>query len=329
MTIIGYKASPEQFGPAALLDYVVAAEQAGFEAIDVSDHFHPWSEEGQAPFTWTWLGAAAALTSKIRLGTGLTCPILRYHPAIVAQAAATLAVMAPGRAFLSVGTGEALNEYSAVGAWPSYKTRQAMLREAIELIRRLWSGEEVTFDGDYYATHKARLYTLPKDPIPLYISSLVPDSADFAGRYGDGLITTAGHRPEHYQKMFKAFEQSAQAAGKDTKQMPRLIELRVAYTDDLDAEIKQVKKYWAGTFIPAMYTQRLYTPSMSAKNGKCVGAEAIREEGCFSSDADDHVQFLQQYIDMGFDQLYIHCATADQKGFLQRYAKDIVAKLRR
>jgi coenzyme F420-dependent glucose-6-phosphate dehydrogenase len=328
MAILGWKAGPEQFPPIELLDYAVAAEEAGFESINVSDHFHPWSEEGQAPFTWTWLGAAAVRTKSIELGTGLTCPILRYHPAVVAQAAATLASMAPGRAFLCIGTGEALNEYAATGVWPGYETRQAMLKEALSLMRQLWTGEEVSFEGEYYTTRKARLYTLPEEPIPVYISSLVPASASFAGEHGDGLITTGGQEPTVYQKMLEAFEQGARQAGKDPTKMPRLIELNVAYGDDLVPAIEGTKKYWAGTFIPALFDQRIYTPKMSAENGKVVEADAIRKKGCFSSKPEDHVQFVQKYLELGFDQIYFHYAGADQKEFIQRYGRDVLPRLK-
>lgn len=156
---LGWKAGTEQYPPEQLLEYAIAAEKAGFDSIDVSDHFHPWSERGQACFVWTWLGAAAAKTNRIILGTGVTCPILRYHPAIVAQAAATLACLAPRRAFLGIGTGEALNEYSATRLWPAYKTRQAQMIEAIELIRALWSGEAVTHHGAYYDAQGETLHS--------------------------------------------------------------------------------------------------------------------------------------------------------------------------
>jgi coenzyme F420-dependent glucose-6-phosphate dehydrogenase len=159
MLKLGWKAGPEQYPPKELLEYAIAAENAGFDSIDVSDHFHPWSESGQACFSWMWLGAAAVQTSKIVLGTGITCPILRYHPAIIAQASATLGVLAPGRAYLSVGTGEALNEYAATGEWPGYEERQVMLMEAINLIRSLWTGQETTFDG--YITEPAKPGFIP------------------------------------------------------------------------------------------------------------------------------------------------------------------------
>lgn len=162
----GYKIAPEQFPPSDLLQQVIAAEKAGFESIDASGHFHPWSEDGQACFIWSWFGAAAASTQSIEL-TGLTCPILRYNPAIIAQAAATVCSLAGGRTYLGVGTGEALNEYSVTCKWPTYDQRQTRMIEAIELIRKLWTGEKVSFDGCCYRTKKARLYTLPASEIPI------------------------------------------------------------------------------------------------------------------------------------------------------------------
>ena len=174
MLQLGWKAAPEQFPPTELTNYAIDAEKAGFDLIDVSDHFHPWSEAGQSSFTWTWLGAVAVQTNRIHMGPGVTCPTLRYHPSIIAQASATVSCYAPNRTYLGVGTGEALNEYAATGMWPSYKERQERLVEAIELIRALWSGEEVTFEGKYYQTRKAKLFTPPASKIPLYISTVAP-----------------------------------------------------------------------------------------------------------------------------------------------------------
>ena len=325
---LGWKAGPEQYPPNELLDYAVAAEQAGFDTIDCSDHFQPWSEAGQACFTWTWLGAVAARTSRIRLGTGVTCPILRYDPAVVAQMSATLGVMAPGRAYLGVGTGEALNEYAATGMWPGYEERQERLIEAIELIRELWSGEEVTHEGVYYETRKARLYTRPQQPIPLYVSTLVPDSAVFAGHCGDGLITVGGEQPEHYQQLLASFERGARAEGKDPSTMPRLIELGVAYTGDEQAAIAELRKYWAGTYVPALFDQKIYTPAMSAKNGKAVGADTIKQRSCISANPDDHVKYAMQYLELGFTTLFFHSAGPDQRAFIEGYGRDVLPRIR-
>ncbi|MDQ2715901.1 MAG: TIGR03557 family F420-dependent LLM class oxidoreductase [Chloroflexota bacterium] len=329
MLQLGWKAGPEQYAPVELCDYAVAAEQAGFDSIDVSDHFNPWAEAGQAAFSWTWLGAVAARTSRIHMGPGVTCPILRYHPAIIAQAAATLSCFAPGRVWLGLGTGEALNEYAATGLWPEHGERQARLAEAVELIRALWSGEQVTYEGKYYQMYKAKLYTPPAAPISILISTLVPESAGFAGKYGDGLMTVGGKQPESYQQLFKSFEQGAKEAGKNPSHMPKAIEINVAYTNDLDAAVAEMKKYWAGTFVPALFDQKIYTPKMSEQNGESVGADTIKKMCCFSSDPNDHVKYIQQHVDLGFDRLFIHSAGPDQRGFLESYGRDILPKVRK
>jgi coenzyme F420-dependent glucose-6-phosphate dehydrogenase len=328
MVQIGWKAGPEQYPPVELMEYAISADKAGFDLIDVSDHFHPWSEEGQACFTWTWLGAVATHTQRVTLSPGVTCPILRYHPAIIAQAAATVSHFAPNRTALGLGTGEGLNEFAATGQWPSYAERRERLAEAIELIRALWSGEQVTFKGKYYQTQKAKLYTPPTSKIPIIISSLVPHSAEFAGEYGDGLWTVGGKEPEIYQGIIENFAKGARKAGKDPSSMPRLIELSVAYTDDIDAAIQEKLKYWAGTFVPALFNQNIYTPAMSAENGAVVGPDSIKKTGCFSSDPQDHIKFAQQYIDLGFDSLIVHYGGPDQKGFIERYSRDVMPKLR-
>lgn len=328
MVQLGWKAGPEQFPPTELLDYAVAAEKAGFDTIDVSDHFNPWSEAGQASFTWTWLGAVAARTSRIHMGTGVTCPILRYHPAVIAQAAATLTHFAPGRVYLGVGTGEALNEYASTGEWPEYDERQEMLAEAIELMRALWSGDEVSYDGMYFTTRKAKLYTPPKSPIPIFVSALVPHSAEFAGTYGDGLFTVGGKQPDLYKQIIQNFEESARNADKDPSQMPRLIELNVEYSNDLDTAVQYQQKYWASAYIPALFDQKIYTPTMAQENGEIVGPDAIKKAACVSSNPDDHVKFAQQYIDLGFDRLFFHSALPNQQDFIERFASDVLSRLR-
>ncbi len=330
-TRIGWKAGPEQFPPQELLECAVVAEEAGFETIDVSDHFHPWSEAGQACFTWTWLGAVAARTRSIRMGPGVTCPILRYHPAVIAQAAATVGVLAPGRAYLAVGTGEALNEFAASGAWPEYMERQARLEEAIALIRQLWSGEEVSFEGQYYRTERARLYTRPDRPIPLYVSAIVPESASFAGRVGDGLMTVGGQQPEIYRQLLGQFEEGARAAGKAPNAMPRAIELNMEYVEraeDEDEAIRNHLMYWAGAYVPALFDQKIYSPAMSAQNGAVVGADTLRKKGCISADPEQHARYIQQHLDLGFTEIYVHSAAQDQRDFLRRFGRDVLPRVR-
>jgi coenzyme F420-dependent glucose-6-phosphate dehydrogenase len=328
MTKFGWKAGAEQFTPLDLLNAAQQAEQKGFDLLDISDHFHPWSEEGQAVFCWTWLGAVAARTQHLGLGTGVTCPILRYHPAIIAQAAATLSSLAPGRVYLGLGTGEALNEYASTGQWPEYNERAERMQEAIELIRQLWTGKETTFKGKYYQTHKARLYTPPAEPIPIYISSMVPQSATVAGKYGDGLFTVGGKQPEIYRELLKNFEQGAREAGKNPANMPRLIELNVEYEQNLDQAMHNHLKYWAGSYVPALFDQKIYSPKMSAENGQIVTPEALKKAGCFSAKAEEHITFACQFIELGFDHLIFHSARQDQQAFIDAYSRDVLGHLR-
>jgi coenzyme F420-dependent glucose-6-phosphate dehydrogenase len=328
MLRLGWKAGTEQYPPAELAQYAVAAEAAGFDSIDASDHFHPWSEQGQACFVWSWLGAVAARTGKIALGTGVTCPIIRYHPAIIAQAAATMACLAPGRFYLGVGTGEALNEYASTAQWPGYNVRREQTAEAIELIRALWTGEKITHQGAHYQTRQARLHTRPQESIPIYISSLVPDSAHFAGKHGDGLITVGGEEPDTYRQIIANFEAGAREASKDPARMPRMIEIGVAYTDDEEKAIELRKAFWAGTFVPALFTERIYTPKMSEDNGKIIGADAVKHSVCISADPEDHVRLAERYIALGFDHLIFHSAGPDQKAFIEGYGRDVLPRLR-
>src|SRR6195952_3934973 len=214
---IGYKASAEQFDPATLLRYAREAEAAGLEIVATSDHFQPWRHrEGHSPAALPWLGAAAVATTTAMLGTSVLTPTLRYEPAIVAQAFATLGCLAPGRVFLGVGTGEAMNETPATGGeFPGRKERRLRMAEAIELIRKLWTEERVTFEGEYYRTDKATIYDKPEQQVPIYVAASGPLAAKLAGRAGDGFICTSGKKPELYEELLGNVEEGAAAAGKD------------------------------------------------------------------------------------------------------------------
>ena len=273
-------------------------------------------------------GAVAAKTSKIKLGTSVTCPILRYHPAVISQAVATLACLAPNRVFLGVGTGEALNEYSAIGAWPAYNIRRQQLAEAIDLIRKLWTGEKTSHRGEHYRTRQAKLYTLPKQPVPVYISSMVAASAYFAGKHGDGLITVGGEEPETYTKMFENFSAGAAHAAREHSNAPRMIELAADFTSDQERAIECRKAYWAGTYVPALFTERIYTPEMSEKNGSIVGSDAVRQAVCISADPNDHIALAEKYIDLGFNHLIFHSAGPDQRAFIEAYGRHVLPRLR-
>lgn len=328
MVSFGWKAGAEQYGPRELLDMAVAAEHSGFDLVSISDHFHPWDESGQAPFAWTWLGAAAARTSRVRLGTGLTAPILRYHPAIVAQAVATLAELAPGRAFIAVGTGEALNEYAATGIWPGHPGRQRRVEEAVSLMRQLFTGESVTHRGRYYQTRAARLYTRPPKAPPIYVGSSVPASARFAGRVGDGLLTVGGKEPAFYRQLLGEFEAGAREAGKDPATLPRAIELSVSYANPRDRALAAKKQFWAGAMVPALFRHRIHTPAESAENGAVVGEDVMAKSMCLSDDPAEHVAFARGFLDLGFTDLVFHSPGPDQRAFIAGYGRDVLPRLR-
>ncbi len=223
MAEIGYVLSHEQFLPAQLIELPLRTENAGFDRLWTSDHFHPWMDnQGHAGFAWITMAALGQRTTRIPFGTGVTCPTYRYRPEIVAQAFATLGILYPGRVFLGVGTGEALNERPVGAEWGNYEERAGRLVEAIELIRRLWTGEWVDYNGRYYKSEQARLYDIPAEPVPIYVAAGGPKSLKLAGRYGDGLITVGKGRLEEKQR--QAFEQGAHEAGRDPKTLPILVE---------------------------------------------------------------------------------------------------------
>src|SRR5438874_6817749 len=243
---LGYKASAEQFGPRELLDYSVLAEQLGLDSIAVSDHFQPWRHHGgHGPAALTWLGALGERTEGVLIGTSVLTPTMRYQPAIVAQAFATLACLNPGRVFLGVGTGEAMNETPATGAeWPGAKERRLRLAESIELIRRLWTEERVTFEGDYYRTERATIYDRPEEPVPIFVAASGPLAAKLAGRAGDGFIATSGKKHELYDELLAALAEGAAAAGRDAAAIPKLIEIKISYDHDADYA-RDACRWWA------------------------------------------------------------------------------------
>ncbi len=196
------------------------------------------------------------------------------------------------------------------------------------MIRALWTGKKITHNGVYYSTRKAKLYTCPSEAIPLYISSMVPGSAEFAGKYGDGLITVGGEEPETYNEIFENFSAGAKDMGKNPARMPRMIEIAADFTDDEEKAIECRKAYWAGTFVPALFTERIYTPELSEQNGKVVGSDIIKEAVCISADPADHIKLAQKYIDLGFDHLIFHSAGPDQRAFIEGYGRHVLPRLR-
>lgn len=327
---LGYKASAEQFGPRELLNFAIEAEQCGFDSVWISDHFQPWRHtDGHAPFAFSWLGALGERTERILLGTSVLTPTFRYNPAVVAQAFGTLGVLNPGRMILGVGSGESLNEIAVTnGEWPPAKDRLARLREAVELIRRLWTEELVTFEGKYYQTRNATIYDKPEQPIPVYISAGGPVAAKFAGRAGDGFICTSGKGDALYrEQLLPALAEGAQAAGRDPASIEKTIEVKVSF--DIDrARAMQDTRIWAALALPAEDKVDIHDPREMEEKARTVADQAHRR-WLVSSDPEEHLEQIRPYIDLGFTHLVFHAPGDDQSRFLQLYAKEILPRLRR
>ena len=326
---LGYKASAEQFGPRELLNFAVEAEQCGFDSVWISDHFQPWRHtDGHAPFAFSWLGALGERTERILLGTSVLTPTFRYNPAIVAQAFGTLAVLNPARMILGVGSGESLNEIAVTGGeWPAAKERLARLRESVELIRRLWTEEMVTFEGTYYKTLNATIYDKPQQPIPIYISAGGPVAAKFAGRAGDGFICTSGKGDALYRdQLLPAVAEGAQAAGRDVQKIEKTIEVKVSFDTDRERALQDTR-IWAALALPAEEKVDIHDPREMEKKAATV-ADQAHKRWLVSSDPEEHIAQIRPYIDLGFTHLVFHAPGDDQSRFLQLYAKEILPRLR-
>ena len=329
MLALGWKASAEQFDPKTLLDYAVLAEQLGFDSVAVSDHFHPWRDSGgHAPFAFAWLGAVTARTSRVRLGTSVVTPSFRYHPAIVAQAMATIALLAPGRVFLGVGSGESMNETPLTTTeWPEPGERLRRLREAVSLIKKLWSENYVTFEGKYFRTTEAKLFDKPRDPIPLLIAAGGPQAAAFAGRDGDGIIVTSGKGAELYRDtLVPAMEKGARDKGRDPATLERMIEMKVSFDHDRSRAMEDTKE-WAALALPAEDKAGVEDPREMERRAKAA-ADRAHTRFIVSSDPDEHVSKIRPYLDWGFTHLVFHFPGQDQERAMRLYAGEVLPRLR-
>ena len=325
---LGYKASAEQFGPVELLEFSRHAERAGLEMVGVSDHFQPWRHHGgHAPAALTWLGAAAVTTERAVLGTSVLTPTLRYHPSVVAQSFATLGCLAPGRVFLGVGTGEALNETPATAQeFPGRKERRMRLAEAIKLIRLLWTEERVDFEGDYYRTSKATIYDRPETPVPIYVAASGPLAAKLAGRVGDGFICTSGKDPALYDELLGKVAEGAEAAGRDPSGIRRMIEVKVSYDRDPQRALDSCR-WWAALAIPPDQREGLDDPIEMERVAE-ENADRAHSRFITSDNPEEIVEGIRRYIDLGFDELILHAPGEDQSRFLEQFGEDVLPLLR-
>lgn len=314
MIEVGYSLSSEEHPARDLVRHAVAAERAGFSFALISDHFHPWTDrQGESPFVWSVLGAIAEATERLRVGTGVTCPLVRIHPAVIAQAAATTALLYEGRFFLGVGTGENLNEHVLGDRWPSYEERAEMLEEAVAVMRELWGGGLVSHRGRHYTVDRARLYSVPGEPPPVAVAASGENSARLAARIGDALISTAPDR-----ELVEQFEQAG-GAGK-----PRYGQLTVCVADSEEEAVRLAHEWWPNAALGGDLGQELALPRHFRQATSTVTPDQVAEAVVCGPDPDRHREALAEFEQAGFDHVYVHQVGPDQERFLQLYEREIL-----
>jgi TAT-translocated FGD2 family F420-dependent dehydrogenase len=321
----GFVLAHEQFPVPRLVEYAAAAERAGFDCLRTSDHFHPWQDDqGHAGFAWITLAALGQRTTRVSFGTGVTCPTYRYPPPIVAEAFASLSLLSPGRVFLGVGTGEAVNELATTGLWGPYDERAARLIEAITLIRRLWSGEWVDCEGRCYHV-KGRLYDPPPRPIPIYVAAAGPQSMRLAGEHGDGLITSS--RMALQPELRRSFEEGARAAGKNPAALPVLVEHLVVVGDQAEAE--RWARLWRFEPRAASGYEELPDPREIQRRAQSeVALDEVYGSWPVGEDPDVHVAAIKQLLDAAVTHVFIHSPQDDQARVIDFYGREVLPRLR-
>jgi coenzyme F420-dependent glucose-6-phosphate dehydrogenase len=319
MPSFGYALSSEEHAPRELIEHARLAEDAGFEFLSISDHYHPWIDrQGHSPFVWSVLGAIAATTRRIRVGTGVTCPTIRIHPAIVAQAAATVGALMPGRFFFGVGTGENLNEHILGDRWPAYDVRAAMLEEAVDVIRQLWQGGVQSHHGSYYTVENARVYDLP-DPLPeIVVAGAGPKSADMAARVGDGFWSTAPKKEIVDRYRTKAGRGKAVYG-----------QVTVSWAKDVKIARRTALEWWPTAAVRGGASQELPNPKHFEELVEGVTEDEVAESVVCGPDAGPIIERVQVFVDAGFDHVYVHQVGPDQKGFIDFAARELLPKVGR
>jgi coenzyme F420-dependent glucose-6-phosphate dehydrogenase len=314
---LGYALSSEEHEPNKLIAHAQMAERVGFKFLLISDHFHPWvSQQGQSSFVWSVLGGIAQATQRVSVGTGVTCPIMRIHPALIAQAAATVADMMPGRFFLGLGTGEYLNEHIFGDPWPRVETRQEMLYEAIHIIKDLWIGEEYSYDGNYFTVRDARIYTLPEKLPPIYMAASGPESAEMAAEISDGLISTTPG-----DEVVKAFKK----AGGSEK--PRLGSVKVCWAYSMEEAKQTVQKWWPVSAISGLLHVDLPAPKHFEDTVEAIGEPQIPEDSILGPNPTPYLKAIQTLQENGFDHVYLHQIGPDQEGFFKFFKNELMPLL--
>ncbi|WP_353826311.1 glucose-6-phosphate dehydrogenase (coenzyme-F420) [Agromyces sp. SYSU T0242] len=335
---LGYKASAEQFDPRELVEIAVAAEAHGMESVWTSDHFQPWRHTGgHAPFSLTWMAAVGERTSSVKIGTSVMTPTFRYNPAVLAQAFASLGAMHPGRIIAGFGTGEALNEiatgFRGAGEqdWPEFRERFARLREAVRLMRALWTKEgQVSFEGEYYSTHDASIYDRPDSPVPVYIAAGGPTVAKYAGRAGDGFICTSGKGAELYvDQLVPAVKDglAARSDGRTFDALDRMIEIKLSYEETEEAALDNTR-FWSPLSLSKEQKHDITDPVEMERAADALPIEQIAKRWIVGTDPDEVVAQVAQYVDWGFNHLVFHAPGHDQRRFLELFERDLAPRLR-
>ncbi|MGH9322055.1 MAG: TIGR03557 family F420-dependent LLM class oxidoreductase [Vicinamibacteria bacterium] len=318
MTELGYALSSEEHGPRDLVRYARRAEEVGFSFALISDHYHPWvSRQGESPFVWTVLGGIARETERLIVGTGVTCPIMRIHPAIIAQAAATAAASMPGRFFLGVGTGENLNEHILGQRWPPPPVRLEMLDEAITILRELWKGESFSHRGRYFTVEEARLHTLPDMPPPIMVAASGKKAVELAARAGDGLIGLAPDR-----EFIDRFERAG-GSGK-----PTYGQLTVCWAPTDEEACRTAHEWWPTAALPGKLSSEVATPDLFESATELAREEDVADSILCSADPARHLEKLTEFVDAGFDHVYVHQVGPRQEDFFRFYEKEVLPEAR-
>ncbi|MCX6648378.1 MAG: TIGR03557 family F420-dependent LLM class oxidoreductase [Candidatus Bathyarchaeota archaeon] len=319
----GYHADDEMYQPSRLLDFAVTAEKQGFDFICIDDHFHPWfHRDGHAGHAWIWLAAAGAKTSRVGMGTGVTTCIHRYNPAIVAQAFATLDELYPGRVFLALGTGEAMNEMPMANpglTWPPHEERLEMTSEAVTIIKSLWEGDFVDYEGRHFRLNQARLYTKPRHKIPLYVAASGPKAVKMAGRLGDGLLTNSDEK--RLPKIISQFEEAVKESGRNPGDMPRMIEVSASYDEDYDKALASISRW-----LPVPNGNDI--PDPRELDRLRIGIDPRKHAGNVYTDLDGLIGKIERIIGLGFTEVEIGSSSPDEEAFIKKFGGEALPYLR-
>lgn len=322
---LGYRAVEESWQPSRLLDLALMAEKRGFDFVCISDHFHPWFHEGGcAGHAWVWIGAAGAKTESIRLGTGVTTPGARYHPAIIAQSFATLGEMFPGRIFLGLGTGEAMNEVPLGFKWRGFKERAERLEETIKIIKLLWKGDFVTYNGKYFTLRDARLYTLPTRTVPMYVAASGPTVAKMAGIYADAFMTAYTTSDAH-RRLLACLGEGAKEAKRPYEEISKMIELKISYDEDYDKALQSLSR-WRSTRIPNIIAKPIHDPRELDRLGDSVDVKELAE--FVFTDMSSCIKLVESVVEQGFDEVQLGSSSPDEEKFIEEFGKEALPYLK-